>query len=95
MKRQVLARLRRIDRLCHHASLLSRKLQNVARPRKRRAAEQRDELASSQFIELHSIPSIQGRFAGYRMGRDQSAGLGALADCMLQRTLFQCPNFIY
>src|SRR5262245_15160169 len=25
-----LARLRRIDRLCHHASLLSRKLQNVA-----------------------------------------------------------------
>jgi len=30
-----------------------------------------------------------------RMGRDRSAGLGAFAACMLQRTLFQCPNFIY
>jgi hypothetical protein len=40
-------------------------------------AEQRDELAAPQFIELHSIQSSQGRFAGYRMGRDQSAGIGA------------------
>jgi hypothetical protein len=39
--------------------------------------EQRDELAAPQFIELHSIQSSQGRFAGYRMGRDQSAGIGA------------------
>src|SRR5262249_48387863 len=29
----------------------------------------------------------QGWIAGYRMGRDRSAGLGALGDCMLQRTL--------
>jgi hypothetical protein len=64
-------------------------------PTCRRATEQRDELAPSQFIELYSIPSSQGRFAGYRMGRDRSAGLVALADYMLQRTLFQCPNFIY
>jgi hypothetical protein len=41
----------------------------------RRAAEERDELATSQLIEWHSIPSNQGRFAGYRMGRDQSAGI--------------------
>jgi hypothetical protein len=28
----------------------------------------------------HSTRSSQGRFAGYRMGRDQSAGIGALAN---------------
>jgi hypothetical protein len=44
------------------------------RPRSRRAAEQRDEVAASQFIELHSNPSSQGRFAGYRIGEEQSAG---------------------
>jgi hypothetical protein len=49
------------------------------RPRGRRTAEKRDELASLQLIELHSIPFSQGRFAGYRMRRDQSAGIGALA----------------
>ena len=27
------------------------------------------------------------------MGRDRSAGLGVLADCMLQRTLFQMSKF--
>jgi len=31
------------------------------RPRNRRAAEKRDELASFQLIELHSIPAGQGR----------------------------------
>jgi hypothetical protein len=46
------------------------------RPRRRRAAEQRDELAAFQLIKLHSIPASLGRFAGYRMGRDQSAGIG-------------------
>jgi hypothetical protein len=40
-----------------------------------RTAEQRDEVASFQLIELHSIPASQGRFAGYRMDRDQSAGI--------------------
>jgi hypothetical protein len=38
------------------------------RPCRRRAAEQRDELAASHSIELHSVPS-QGRIAGYRIGR--------------------------
>src|SRR5215831_3420133 len=36
------------------------------------APPSQDELATSQFIELHSIPSSQGRIAGYRIGRDQS-----------------------
>jgi hypothetical protein len=38
------------------------------RPRGGRAAEQRDELAAFQLIELHSIPASQGRIAGYRTG---------------------------
>jgi hypothetical protein len=42
-------------------------------PRRRRAAEQRDELAPFQLIELHSVPS-QGRIAEYRIGEEQSAG---------------------
>src|SRR5215472_7837199 len=37
-------------------------------------AEQRDELATSQLIELHSVPASQGRIAGYRIGSGQSAG---------------------
>jgi hypothetical protein len=32
------------------------------------AAEQRDELATFQLVELHSIPASQGRIAGYRIG---------------------------
>jgi hypothetical protein len=43
------------------------------RPR-RRAAEQRDELASFQLIELHPVPASQGRITGYRIASDQSAG---------------------
>jgi hypothetical protein len=40
-----------------------------------RAAEQRDEVASFQLIELHSIPASQGRIVGgYRIGEDQSGG---------------------
>ena len=39
-----------------------------------RAAEQRDELASFQLIELHLVPPSQGRIAGYRIGEEQSAG---------------------
>jgi len=38
------------------------------RPCDRPAAEQRDELASFQLIELHSIPASQGGIAGYRTG---------------------------
>ena len=30
--------------------------------------------ASPQSIELHSIPTSQGRIAGYRIGRDQFSG---------------------
>ena len=44
------------------------------RPYRRRAAEQRDELASFQLIELHLVPPSQGRIAGYRIGEEQSAG---------------------
>jgi hypothetical protein len=35
------------------------------RPHRHRAAEKRDELASFQLIELHSIPVSQSRIAGY------------------------------
>src|SRR5262249_24445961 len=45
------------------------------RPRDPRAAEQRDELASFQLIELHSVPSSQVRIAGYRISSGQSAGI--------------------
>src|SRR5262249_57987164 len=44
-----------------------------------RAADQRNEIAASQFMEMHSIPLSQDRVAGYRMGRDQSAGIAAPA----------------
>ena len=39
-----------------------------------RAAEQRDEVAPSYLIELHSVPAAN-RIAGYRIGRDQSADI--------------------
>jgi hypothetical protein len=34
------------------------------RPRGRRTAEQRDELAAFHLIEVHSVPVSQGRIAG-------------------------------
>src|SRR5262245_3125794 len=36
--------------------------------------EQRDELAPFQLIELHAVPTSQGRIIGYRIGEDQSGG---------------------
>jgi len=48
------------------------------RPR-RRAAEQRNELASFQLIELHSIPASQDLDAGYRISNGQSAGIRSRA----------------
>jgi hypothetical protein len=44
------------------------------RPCHRRAAEQSDELAPFQLIELHPVPASQGRITGYRIASDQSAG---------------------
>jgi hypothetical protein len=48
------------------------------RPHYRSAAEQRDELASSQLIELHSIATSHGRIAGYRIGDNQPGGIGTI-----------------
>jgi hypothetical protein len=50
----------------------------------------------SRRFEVHSIPASQGRAAGYRMGRDQSAGIAALskpvpASAMLTPAIFACP----
>src|SRR6516165_12147710 len=44
------------------------------RPRGRPAAEQRDEFAPFQLIQLHPVPASQGQIAGYRIGSDRSAG---------------------
>jgi hypothetical protein len=37
---------------------------------RRRAAEQRDEIAAFQLIELHSDPTSQGRIARYQTEED-------------------------
>jgi hypothetical protein len=43
------------------------------RPRGRRAAEKRDELAPFELSELHPVPASQRcPIAGYRIGKDQS-----------------------
>src|SRR5262245_45367319 len=56
-------------------SLSLRRLLCARRERPRgSAAEQRDELAPFQLIELHSVPS-QGPIAGYRISEDQSGGV--------------------
>src|SRR5215831_13482718 len=45
-----------------------------ARPHRRRAAEQRDEIATFQLIEWHSVPlPAWAGFAGYRIDHNQSA----------------------
>jgi hypothetical protein len=43
-----------------------------------RAAEERNEVAAFQMIELHSIPASQGRLEVYRIGEDQSAGIAGV-----------------
>ena len=45
-------------------------------PHRRPAAEQRDERAPFQLIELHSVPASQGQVSGYRISKDQSVGVG-------------------
>jgi hypothetical protein len=45
------------------------------RPRCRRTAAQRDELAAFQLIEWHSAPASQGQIAGYRIEHSQSADI--------------------
>jgi hypothetical protein len=45
----------------------------------RAAAEQRDELAPFQLIELHSILASQGLDAAYRISNGQSAGIRSRA----------------
>jgi hypothetical protein len=42
----------------------------------RRAAEQRDEVAAFQLKKLHSVPCSQSRIAEYRIGEEQSGGVG-------------------
>ena len=48
------------------------------RPRDPRAAEQRDELASFQLIQLHPILTSQDREAGYRISKDPSGRIEAI-----------------
>jgi len=63
--------IRRIRSPCCARALLRARRE---RPGSGSAAEQRDELATFQLIELHSVPS-QGRIAGYRIGNGQSGGV--------------------
>ena len=46
-----------------------------AKEQEKRAAERGDELAPSQFIELHSVIYQQGSMAGYQISNGQSAGM--------------------
>jgi hypothetical protein len=43
------------------------------------AADERDELAALQLIELHSIPASQTRIVRYRIGEAASGGMGAIS----------------
>jgi hypothetical protein len=48
----------------HPLGLLRSRRKRTRRP----GAEEREEIAPFQLIELHSIPASQGRIAGYRTG---------------------------
>jgi hypothetical protein len=61
----------------------ARELARLLRARRERpdgggAAEQRDEIAAFQLIELHSIPASQGRVAGYRIASDLKSNIQVL-----------------
>src|SRR5262249_55020685 len=43
------------------------------RPRRRRTAEQRYDLATVPLMDIHSIPQLGNAFAEYRIAGDQSA----------------------
>src|SRR5262245_48656496 len=52
-----------------------RRLLRARRPRHRRVAEQRDELATLQSIESHLLPQPGTSWAAYRIGHYQVRGL--------------------
>src|SRR5258706_4171003 len=65
-----------VDCSCHRGLLRAR----GERPRRRGAAQQRDEVPLV-LTELHAIPHDErGRTAGYRVGSDRSAGIPASPD---------------
>src|SRR5262249_18470375 len=53
-----------------------RQLRRLLRARREgprsRAADERDDVAPFQLIELHSVPASKGRITGYRIAEDQS-----------------------
>ncbi len=53
---------------------MSRHCARRERPRRRRAAEERDELAPFQLIELHSVPVRQGRIEDIELARISQEG---------------------
>src|SRR5439155_21430026 len=61
---------------CAYSSQLGLLRAAYDRPRGYRAAEQRDEVASFQPIELHSNPTSHGQIVRYGTGEDQSGGSG-------------------
>src|SRR5262245_22583941 len=67
---------RSVSRRVCSSALVIEAFASCPRPRRRRAGEQRDEVASFQLVELHSVPASQGRTAGYRMVGVQSGGTG-------------------
>ena len=57
---------------------------------RRRSAEQRDEIATLQMIELHSVPAGQGRMQDIELARSSQRGIHACSrsdvDCANART---------
>jgi hypothetical protein len=58
----------------------------------RPGAEQRDELASFQLVELHSVPASQGPVADYSIGKDQSAGTLHMPDRRVKQQRTTCTS---